>query len=282
MPTVSVVIPTYNRSTLLVRAVESVLGQSFKDFEIIVVDDASTDDTYSVVRSFRDPRIVYVRNDSNKGVSASRNVGISLSKGEFVAFLDSDDVWLPSKLDKQLLLFSGDSDIGMVYTGEVFVNERGEKIREMVPKYRGYIFNVLLGKNFISPSSVMVRREVFYRVGLFNEELSYREDYELWLRIAKKYKVDAVCEPLTIRYIHTGERLSNNAMERIRSFFYIMDSYRDDFAKNPKALARQYYELGKFYAKVGDSRNARSCFLKSFVTRPGFNAVLKYVATLFR
>ncbi|MGB9667721.1 MAG: glycosyltransferase family 2 protein [Thermosulfidibacteraceae bacterium] len=277
-PLVSVVIPTYNRASLLIRAIESVFSQSYKNFEIIVVDDASTDNTREVVSKFLDdPRVVYIRNEKNMGVSASRNRGIRYGRGEFVAFLDSDDYWLRDKLRKQVEIIMSDDDVGMVYTGERFIDEEGRIIRDEIPKYSGFVYHVLLSKNFISPSSTLLRKEVFEKVGFFREDMNYREDYEFFLRVAKNYKIAYVKDILTIRYMHTKGRLSDDISCRIMSIYKIMDLYKEDFDKNRRSKSRQLYELGKLYTKIGDRKNAIHAFKESFVTYPNFNSILKLI-----
>ena len=277
-PLVSVVIPTYNRASLLIRAIESVFSQSYKNFEIIVVDDASTDNTREVVSKFLDdPRVVYIRNEKNMGVSASRNRGIRYGRGEFVAFLDSDDYWLRDKLRKQVEIIMSDDDVGMVYTGERFIDEEGRIIRDEIPKYSGFVYHVLLSKNFISPSSTLLRKEVFEKVGFFREDMNYREDYEFFLRVAKNYKIAYVKDILTIRYMHTKGRLSDDISCRIMSIYKIMDLYKEDFDKNRRSKSRQLYELGKLYTRIGDRKNAIHAFKESFVTYPNFNSILKLI-----
>ena len=280
-PFVSVIIPTYNRANFIKRAIDSVLIQNYENIEIIVVDDASTDNTESVVKGIKDSRIIYVKNDRNLGVSASRNKAIGMAKGEVIAFLDSDDYWLENKLKKQVAkLFSG-RDIGLVYTGERFIDDRGKILREEIPRYSGYIYDVLLAKNFISPSSSIVRKDVLDDVGLFLEDLDYREDHELWLRISKKYKIDYVPEILTVRYIHSGGRLSDSVERKIRAFYRILDLYSDEFDRKPKAFSRQLYEIGKLYLKIGNKKEARRQFIRSFLKYPNWNALSKFLKCLF-
>lgn len=280
-PLVSVIIPTYNRANFIRRAIDSVFIQDYENVEIIVVDDASTDNTESIVRDIKDDRIVYIKNERNLGVSASRNRAIGISRGEVIAFLDSDDYWLEGKLKKQLAKLLGDRDIGLVYTGERFIDDRGIILRDEIPRYSGYIYDVLLAKNFISPSSSIVRRDVLDDVGLFLEDLDYREDHELWLRISKKYKIDYVPEILTVRYIHSGGRLSDSVERKIRAFYKILDLYRDEFNKKPKAFSRQLYEVGKLYLKIGNKEEAKKQFIKSFIKYPNFNALLKFLKCFF-
>jgi len=131
-PTVSVIISTYNRAHLIGRAIQSVLNQTYQDFEVIVVDDGSTDNTEEIVKSFNDPRIRYIRHEKNKGAAAARNTGIKAARGKYIAFQDSDDEWLPEKLEKQMKVFeNAPPEAGVVYTDMQRINEDGEHYWEM-------------------------------------------------------------------------------------------------------------------------------------------------------
>jgi O-antigen biosynthesis protein len=200
-PRVSVIVPTYNRADVLPRAIRSVLAQSWTDLELLVVDDGSTDATAEVVARHGDPRVRYLRQPQNAGVSAARNRGLRAARGDFVAFLDSDDEWLPGKLFEQLAVFErAPADLGVVYTGVECVFADGRR-RVDVPEERGDVYRHMLGRNVIhgGGSNVMMRRNVVAVVGFFDERLRAIEDYEYWLRIARFFTVDYVAEPL-IRY----------------------------------------------------------------------------------
>ena len=182
-PVVTVVVPTYNRASLLVRAIGSVLAQTLRNWELIVVDDCSTDETEQVVRSFSDDRIKYIRHDRNRRVSAARNTGIRCARGEYVAFLDDDDEWLPEKLQKVLEVFrNSDPEVGLVYTGEMILDARGKIVEISKATKSGWIYETVLASCFIgSPSRVTVKKQVLDRVAGFDEKLVNLEDCELWL-----------------------------------------------------------------------------------------------------
>jgi len=206
-PQVSVVISTYNRAAMVVEAVESVLAQAGVDFQLIVVDDGSTDDTQtrldrfsSAVRYYRQPR---------SGVSASRNRGVALSRAPLVAFLDSDDLWLPGKLKVQKTFMDENLEVMICQTEEIWVrNGRrlNPKIRHRKPS--GDIFRRSLELCLVSPSAVMIRRELFDRVGYFDETLPMAEDYDLWLRVAAEYPVCLLPEPLVVKRGGHSDQLS--------------------------------------------------------------------------
>ena len=188
-PTVSVVIPTYNREQLIGRSIKSVLSQTYQDFEIIIVDDGSTDNTEEVVSSFNDERIRCVRHGTNKGEAAARNTGIKVARGEYIASQDSDDEWLPGKLAKQIELFENTlSKVGVVYTGfwKIENNEKTYIPFSWVNQREGDIHKELLKGNFIGSPATLVRKECFKKAGMFDEKLSHLVDWEMWLRIDRK------------------------------------------------------------------------------------------------
>jgi GT2 family glycosyltransferase len=212
LPLVSVVIPTHNRAATLVRAIRSVLAQTYPAFELLIVDDASTDDTAAHVAPYLGARVRLHRQARNRGAAATRNTGIALARGAYVALLDSDDEWLPEKLACQVALFqAGPADLGLVYAGLWQVVD-GRPPVAVPPRQRGRIYDELRWRNQIGTASgVMVRREVLQAVGGFDERLRACEDWDLWLRIARDYRVDAVAEPLLRYYDGGGDRLSNRA-----------------------------------------------------------------------
>lgn len=196
-PTVSVIIPTYNRAHLVGRSIQSVLNQTYQDFEIIVVDDASTDNTEEVVKSFNDPRICYIRHKQNHGGSAARNTGIRTARGEYIAFLDSDDEWLPNKVAEQMRVFYGNQDCGAVHTGLLHIckDEYNEACKGCYSK--GWVLKDLLVANVVGgASSVVVKRERLKVAGLFDEKLPSCQDRDMPIQITKHYTFRRVVAPL--------------------------------------------------------------------------------------
>lgn len=211
-PSVSVVIPTYNRAALLQRAIRSVLNQTFGDFEVVVVDDASTDETGETIAAFADTRIRYFRQPRNLGVAEARNRGLCEARGDFIALLDSDDEWLPTKLEEQMARFeAGGSGVGLVYCGARIFNAAG--YREDRPRYRGRIFDELLLRNVIAggATSSVIRRNVIAAAGFFDPAMPAMEDYDYWLRVARFYSVDFVDRALVRYYdLDDEDRRSRN------------------------------------------------------------------------
>ncbi|MGE0084820.1 MAG: glycosyltransferase [Desulfococcaceae bacterium] len=204
---VSVIIPAYNRSLMLREAVDSVLNQDYPDFEIIVVDDGSADDTPEMLASYGD-KITVIR-QPNRGVSAARNRGIAAAKGELIAFLDSDDLWLPGKLTKQAEFFHAHPEALICQTEEIWIR-RGKRVnpKNRHKKLSGLIFEPSLHLCLVSPSAVMMRGSLFEKVGLFDENLPACEDYDLWLRISRQYPVFLMDTPLIVKRGGHADQLS--------------------------------------------------------------------------
>ncbi|HOJ49664.1 MAG TPA: glycosyltransferase [Spirochaetota bacterium] len=261
---ISVIIPTYNRVGFIVDALKSVLD-NFDDIEVIVVDDGSTDNTRNTVLSFYDKRIRYIY-QVNKGVSAARNRGISEARGEFLAFLDSDDYWLKGKLEKQINLLKETKTLWS-HTDEIWIRN-GLKINKHKKheKKEGRIYVDSLPMCIVSPSSVVIHKSIFEKVGLFDESLMVAEDYDMWLRISSIYDISLVKENLTVkRGGHRGQ-LSNSlaidmyrvralkkairyenlsAYERDLTLFYLVkkaEILKNGFYKHDKAIVAEYYE----------------------------------------
>ena len=207
-PLVSVIIPTFNRAWCLFEAIDSVLAQTYPNYELIIIDDGSTDDTQKRLAT-RDGFAVI--SQQNQGVSAARNRGIRASKGELIAFLDSDDLWLPNKLAVQVKFFTQNPGAMICQTQEIWIRN-GKRIN---PKNRhrkasGYFFERSLELCLVSPSAVMVKRELFDKLGHFDEHLPACEDYDLWLRIGANLPIYLVDEPLIVKRGGHADQLSSN------------------------------------------------------------------------
>jgi glycosyltransferase involved in cell wall biosynthesis len=216
MPRVSVIIPTYNRRDLVREAIASVLAQTYRDFELIVVDDGSDDGTAGVVQEFAGVRYVY---QSNRGVSAARNRGVALSNGELLAFLDSDDLWQPHKLESQVRFFVAHPAARICQTEEIWVRH-GVRVNphHKHRKTGGDIFARSLELCLVSPSAVMLRCELFESLGGFDESLPACEDYDLWLRIAATEPIHLLETPLVLKRGGHADQLSRRfwGMDRFR------------------------------------------------------------------
>jgi glycosyltransferase involved in cell wall biosynthesis len=226
MPRVSVIIPTFNRETLVAEAVRSVLDQTYCDFELIVVDDGSTDGTAQALappRSMAGDRLRYIAQE-HRGPSAARNAALRIATGELIAFLDSDDLWRPRKLERQVAFLDAHPALALCHTDEIWIRS-GRRVnpRERHRKSGGYIFPRALELCIISPSAAMLRRSLIQDVAfpggaLFDESLPACEDYDLWLRITWKYEVGFLPEPLTVKRGGRPDQLSSavEALDRFR------------------------------------------------------------------
>ncbi|MES9846080.1 MAG: glycosyltransferase family A protein [Candidatus Sedimenticola sp. PURPLELP] len=214
---ISVVIPTHNRATVLERALASVLTQTHPAMEVIVVDDGSEDRTRELLAQ-KFPSVRYLH-QPNQGVSSARNLGIANARGDWIAFLDSDDEWLPGKLQAQKELLSNHPDIRICHTEEIWIRD-GKRVNQMKKhtKQGGVIFRHCLPLCVISPSSVMIHRDVFEQVGVFDESLPACEDYDLWLRICARYPVAFIEQPQINKYGGHDDQLSRRhwGMDRFR------------------------------------------------------------------
>jgi glycosyltransferase involved in cell wall biosynthesis len=205
----SVIIPTFNRAAFLREAIDSVLSQTAKDFELIVVDDGSTDATRELVESYGEAVRYFFQ--SNAGASAARNCGIKNARGKFITFLDSDDLWQPKKLARQIEWMKAHPDIMLCYTDEIWIR-RGVRVnqKKIHAKAGGWIYPLCLPRCIISPSSVLMRHELFAAAGVFDEQLPICEDYDLWLRVASRFEVGFLAEPLIVKRGGHADQLSHS------------------------------------------------------------------------
>ena len=206
-PLVSVIIPTYNRAWALAEAIDSVLVQDYNNFELIIVDDGSTDNTPNLLNEFAG-KLKLIRQE-NAGVSAARNRGIAAARGDFIAFLDSDDTWLPQKLSGQMDFMIRCPEALICQTQEIWIrNNTRVNPRACHKKLSGMIFEPSLALCLVSPSAVMIKKNLFDKVGYFDERLSACEDYDLWLRVSCRFPVYLVDEPLVIKRGGHADQLS--------------------------------------------------------------------------
>lgn len=273
IPLVSIIIPTFNRVDLLKETLISVLEQSFNDYEVIIADDGSSDSTYDLVKSFNDDRIVFLQLPHSGIPSVPRNRAIEIARGKYIAFLDSDDLWLPYKLESSLELLKRNSDVALVCSNEYLYN--GEKTTELLQKNISHdkiiLFNDLIEGNIISSSTVVVHKEVLEEVGKFDESINFRavEDYHLWLRLNWKYKIYYSNETLGYYRIHNGSiRLDNErSLTNLRNVFLdLLDKkyYQDTDMQKKIAARKKNIELAllKYYVKKYDLISVIGLFKK--------------------
>ncbi|MBC8876218.1 MAG: glycosyltransferase [Planctomycetes bacterium] len=284
--TVSVVTATYNYARFLPDALDSVLGQTFTDWEALVIDDGSTDNTEEVIQPYlNDPRIRYHRTE-NRGQPAAENTGIRLSQGKFIAFLDADDAWLPQKLERQLPLFSGRPELGVVFSRRQNIDPHGRPLaNDEFPPFRGKVFEQMFRQNFVCFSSSVVRREVFESIGFFNEECRHASDYELWQRVTPHYDFDYVDQRL-VKYRTGHANLTSHVDNQLLTVLKMTDRFvKEHGDKLPRPLIRQCYAV--MYSQLGATSRDRSriaalpWYVRALAMSPGHADAWRGLASLF-
>lgn len=264
-PLVSVIIPTYNRAHLLGKCIRSILDQSYKNLEIIIIDDASVDNTKIVVSSFPDKNIRYIMNAENKGPAGARNIGIENAKGDFIAFNDSDDIWLPDKLEKEMNLFH--EGIGVVYCRMQRIFNRKKIIMPFttIKHLQGDIFHELAKCSFVATPTVIIRYDYIRKVGLFDEDLPIGEDWDFFLRLAQKCDF-AFCDEILVESNLEDDSItkiaSRNVDLSISSYQKILEKHSLDFSNEVKSLLN--FEIGTLFALKNEMKEARKYLIKSF------------------
>lgn len=261
MPKVSVVIPAYNAMLYLPETLESVRRQTFTDLEVLIIDDGSSDHIVQWFSQVTDPRVKLISQE-NQGVSAARNTGIAHAQGEYVAFLDADDLWEPTKLEKQVLCLEDKPAVGLVYTWAVLVDEQGNPTGRVIASHvEGDVWKQMLEDDMIrNGSSVMVRRCCFETVGIFDQSLAFAEDRDLWIRIASRYPFAVVKEPL-LRYREHSNSASKNRQKMFQGLRTVIEK---SFQSVPLELlylrnrtyARINLDLAWHYIGEGDYKKA--------------------------
>jgi len=239
-PLISIILPTYNRAYSLPASLDSVFAQTYKNWELILIDDGSTDDTVALLEQLSDPRIVYIHQE-NQGVSAARNLGISQCKGEYIALLDSDDEWMPKKLITQLR-YMQEQDYEICQTDEIWIR-KGKRVNQPAKyaKPEGWFFEASLNMCLISPSCTMFSRAAWEHIGPFDVDMPSCEDYDMWLRACLIYPIGLVSEKLTVKHGGRDDQLSNCVpcadLYRIRALVKILQCGKLDADQEAKAFA---------------------------------------------
>ncbi|NPA40411.1 MAG: glycosyltransferase [Thermodesulfobacteria bacterium] len=261
-PLVSVIIPTYNRAYILKNAIESVLSQDI-DLELIVVDDASTDETPELVKKYP---LVYIKHSFRRGPASARNTGLRHARGEYIAFLDSDDVFLPGKLKKQLEFFEKNPEFSLVQTEELwFKGDRLIKPKKIHKKAEGWFFHRAVKLCVVSISTVMIKKEVFKKVGIFDEAFPVCEDYEFWLRVSLFYPMGLINEPLVSKSGGRPDQLSATKgldFYRVKALIKLFKNYNTILTPEMKLIlfkeAKKKYEI--FYKGALKHGNLKQAF----------------------
>lgn len=278
MPIVSIVLPTYNRAYIISRAIGSILNQTFTDFELIVVDDGSVDNTKEVIDAFKDSRIKYVCHEKNKGISAARNTGTALAQGAFIAGQDSDDMWLPQYLERALKVFATVGPrVGVVYT------RIQKKMRDgtivLVPPLdfyptSGNLHEKLLEGNFITMQAAIMRRECFDSIGGFEKNREFDSIYE-WsflLSLSQRYEF-AFVPDVGLEITVFEDSVTSNQAKRLRARELTFLKHLKEFERYPRIYARNAYNIGHAYAIRGEKLRARRYLWWSLKKKPTMRAL---------
>lgn len=251
----SVIIPAFNREKEIKRTINSVLSQSLQDFEIIVVDDGSTDQTGTIVQSINDSRIVYVRQE-NKGATAARNNGVRHAKGKYISFLDSDDIWYPNTLERQLWKFNSDKEISCVYSDLNVIKSDGQISPFWKPtKIEGYIYKEALVQGYLSPMIVLsVKKSCIEDVGMFDEALPASQDDDICFKLAKKYKFGYVPDQLAGVYTDVDNRISGSSKRVSMGWWMLWNKYEVDVVNicGKEVMASHYFDCLYLFLKNKD------------------------------
>lgn len=278
MPRISVVIPTYNRANYILQALESVFAQTYKDYEVVVIDDGSTDGTQALLKPLIDNGTIRCYQNPGRGVSAARNFGVENANGKHLAFLDSDDLFLPAKLEKQIALIEQRPEIGMVHSHYAKFNDAGEDLGlRDTSRYQGAIYPGLLNQwdILMAPSCTLIPKTVFEEVGGYDEAMRWAEDLDLWRRIAQRYPLDLVPEVLTRVRVHS-DNASKHRIQALSDFQrYIDKALADDPALDTTDGRRIQASMLSHFAqtmlgegRATEMRLVRGLSLKSLTHQP--------------
>jgi len=251
-PIVSVIIPVYNGERYLAETIESVIAQTEVNWEIIAVNDGSSDNSLAILEGYakKIPDRIQVITVGNGGVSRARNTAVAAARGMYVAFLDQDDLWAPQKLQRQIEMFSRDKNLGISFTNATLIDEKGSSIRENVlkfgAKHRGNVFEYLIFENFIPISSVMLRKELFEKNGGFNPWFSLAEDYDFLLKVTQESPVDYIDEPLLLYREHRQSGTYLKIDQISAEAYSIINHWK---RKNPRIFRKRFLKYQMFRLK---------------------------------
>jgi len=306
IPMISVIVPVYNAGEYFGQSIASFLDQGLDDFEIIIIDDHSTDNTAEVVQSFHSDKIKYVYMECRHGgPSKPRNIGIKTSRGKYIAFCDSDDLALPGRLQDAIDFMESYPEVGMTFTNAVrFEDQSGLEIGTFLQGYTYFeslrkqsagndrfiispveSYNALFYENYILPSGVTVARRVFDVVGLFDESLTNGDDRDMWLRISKVFSIGFI-KKIGFRYRVREGSISTRGVDLACNRLNVLRKHLQD--EHPKHVVRQirrliaenYFSIGYVHQKQGEMSEARSCYYMSLCESPSFCAVKGITMTL--
>lgn len=285
-PLVSVIIPTYNRAQTIIRSIRSVLNQSYQNYEIIVVDDGSTDNTEEVIMKMNSQKIKYIKHSHNKGAAAARNTGIKAAKGEYIAFQDSDDEWHPDKLKKQVeIIIKLPNDVGIIYTDMWRVKNNKKyyfSSPHIIPE-DGIVYYKALDDYLegIGLQTTIIRNKCFCELGFFDENFPRLIDYEIFVRFSKKYKFCHIKEPL-VTYYYTDGCITSDRVAYLFARILFLIKYFDDLNKDNKILSNHMAYLSHGLINCKYYMKGIKYLYNSFKMNPKNNKILYLLKILIK
>jgi glycosyltransferase involved in cell wall biosynthesis len=282
---VSIIIPTYNRAQLIGRAVHSAQVQTYDNLEIIIVDDGSNDDTRHRINELQksDQRIKYICHEKNRGAQAARNTGIATAGGSYIAFLDSDNQWLPRKLERQMaLFFNHDASLGVVYCGYSKVSPAGDVLQEYVPRHRGMVYKQTLADWLTDTSTIVVRKDILEKIHGFDETVSSHQEWDLCIHLARECNFDFVPESMSIYHEHTLPSISKDYYRDACGYATILERHREAIVAEcgRRALSQHYLKTGRLFVLSSRFDIARNSFLSSLRCYPNRIALMHLTISL--
>lgn len=311
-PKVSVIIPLYNQKQFVGDAINSILGQTFKDFKFLIINDGSTDKAEEILKGYNDPRIRIINNEKNIGLTKSLNKGLKMAESEYIARMDADDVSMPERLEKEVLFLGHNKNIALVGTYYYMINEKGKILDTIKPSTKSEEIKCnLLNGNQFGHVSVMFRVECIKEVGYYREELGPVEDYDLWLRISDRYNIANIPEPLykwrlniksisvtkkalqdkyallAIELAKERRKLGKDKLQYLKKEEIdklLNELFSSDERQNKKETAKGYFSYGLFLLNRRDYKGSLKLLLKSFIIHPlcikKLNSLLKTLIIL--
>lgn len=282
-PRISIIVPTYNRAAFIEEAITSVLEQTESDWELLIVDDGSTDDTRSILEPFLSDTRIHYQYQQNQGQPAAQNKALESARGEFICFLDSDNAWLPRKLEVQLVAMKNNPDVDIIYGDNIKIDEHGNEIgRTSMRRYSGNIASHLLKDNCVSVNTTMTRRHCFDEMGGMNTERPVAADYDIWLRFSTKYRFLFIPEFFG-RYRIMADQISSDKRKRYDTNEKTIHDFLEQY---PSAVTSQeaknglsvfYSRKAKYYAKRGDRQTAFQAIYRALSYAPSSKIVWRSV-----
>lgn len=265
---VSIVIPTFNRAWVIRRSIGSALSQTYRDFEILIVDDGSTDETFDVVKTFfQYPQVRYIRHEKNRGHQAARNTGIKNARGDYIAFLDSDDTWIPEKIELQLEAINKKGADCVVLTGMWLVeNGKRTRLRLFERQYEGYVYPELLALDGPSHGCMLVPREWFRQIGFVDESISAYADWDTCISLSKLFDFTTVNQPCVNYFQDDPNSLQKNKIRAALDYVYVVEKHRNDMLQfiGRSGLAWHYRIAAFLFDAAGEFSRCKAYMLKAF------------------